>query len=250
MKKRLLTLCLSLVVVFSLTSCGTDINAQKEIYGENRAEIEKNMMQMATTVNSMNDSDLQQLSDKYSNMAEEAKTEVDKNQANMYAQYLSSVKETNEELGKFVDFGEMTVTKAGKTVTCSLEENCSKRDCDLLFVYTIVNDKMKLTGINVNPRYTKLEIFQKALLNVLMGMLIVFTVLILISLIIRSFKIFPYLEERRKKAKETAVVPEVLPEESEEAVDDLELIAVISAAIAASTGLTTDDFVVRQIRRR
>ncbi len=119
MKKRLLTLCLSLIVVFSLTSCGADINAQKEIYGESRAEIEKDMIQMAQTVNSMNDSELQQLSDKYVNLAEEAKTEVDKNQANMYAQFLSSVKETNGELGKFEEFGDMTVSKAGKTVTCS-----------------------------------------------------------------------------------------------------------------------------------
>jgi sodium pump decarboxylase gamma subunit len=250
MKKRLLTLCLSLIVVFSLTSCGADINAQKEIYGESRAEIEKDMIQMAQTVNSMNDSELQQLSDKYVNLAEEAKTEVDKNQANMYAQFLSSVKETNGELGKFEEFGDMTVSKAGKTVTCSLEEICSKRNCDLLFVYTIVNDNMKLTGINVNPRYSKLEIFQKALLNVLMGMLIVFSVLILISFIIRSFKIFPYLEERKKNAKVARVVPEPVVEEDENLEDDLELVAVISAAIAASSGLTTDDFVVRQIRRR
>jgi sodium pump decarboxylase gamma subunit len=109
---------------------------------------------------------------------------------------------------------------------------------------------MKLTGINVNPRYSKLEIFQKALLNVLMGMLIVFSVLILISLIIRAFKIFPYLEERKKNAKAARVVPEPVEEENEKLEDDLELVAVISAAIAASSGLTTDDFVVRQIRRR
>ena len=32
--------------------------------------------------------------------------------------------------------------------------------------------------------------------------------------------------------------------------DDEELIAVIAAAISASTGLSTDDFVVRSIRRR
>ena len=32
--------------------------------------------------------------------------------------------------------------------------------------------------------------------------------------------------------------------------DDLELIAVISAAIAASTGSSTDSFVVRSIKRR
>ena len=36
----------------------------------------------------------------------------------------------------------------------------------------------------------------------------------------------------------------------EDVTDDGELIAVIAAAIAASTGTTTDDFVVRSIKRR
>ena len=69
-------------------------------------------------------------------------------------------------------------------------------------------------------------------------------------MIIYAFKLIPYIEARRKKAKsETKEVS--IQEESEPALeDDLELVAVISAAIAASSGLTTDDFVVRQIRRR
>ena len=36
----------------------------------------------------------------------------------------------------------------------------------------------------------------------------------------------------------------------EEKKDDLELVAVIAAAIAAATGTSTDDFVVRSIKRR
>lgn len=42
-------------------------------------------------------------------------------------------------------------------------------------------------------------------------------------------------------AVETVVVDET---------DDLELVAVITAAIAASEGTSTDDFVVRSIKRR
>ena len=38
--------------------------------------------------------------------------------------------------------------------------------------------------------------------------------------------------------------------ETEEMTDDLELIAVITAAIAAQEGTSTDGFVVRSIRRR
>ena len=40
------------------------------------------------------------------------------------------------------------------------------------------------------------------------------------------------------------------PVASEELCDDLELVAVIAAAIAAAEGTSTDSFVVRSIRRR
>ena len=90
-------------------------------------------------------------------------------------------------------------------------------------------------------------------LNTLMGMGVVFTVLILISLIIYGFKIFPYWEQKKKK-NEKAIVS-ATDENVQEipavtATDDLELVAVIAAAIAASTGTSTDDFVVRSIKRR
>ena len=54
-----------------------------------------------------------------------------------------------------------------------------------------------------------------------------------------------------KKKTEEAVVTNT-PQVVEEAplTDDLELIAVISAAIAASEGTSTDSFVVRSIHRR
>ena len=91
-----------------------------------------------------------------------------------------------------------------------------------------------------------------------MGMGIVFVVLILISLIISGFKVFPYLEQKAKakqaaKAPEAPKAPEVAPAPAAPvaaAQDDLELAAVIAAAIAASTGTSTDGFVVRSIKRR
>ena len=88
-------------------------------------------------------------------------------------------------------------------------------------------------------------------------MSIVFTVLICISLIISAFKIFPYLEAKKKEkaaAKaaqvETNVVTQIEEIEEQEYVDDTELVAVIAAAIAAYEGTSTDGFVVRSIRRR
>ena len=95
----------------------------------------------------------------------------------------------------------------------------------------------------------------KAGLNTLLGMGTVFVVLILISLIISLFGYIPKLLDSNKKAPEKAetevkdnVVAQIV--ENEELNDDLELVAVISAAIAAYEGSgSTDGFVVRSIRK-
>lgn len=98
-------------------------------------------------------------------------------------------------------------------------------------------------------------------INTIICIVVVFAVLILISLVISLFGFIPKAEAAiaRKKAAKTEA--ESISEDSidntvsqiaakeEELVDDLELVAVIAAAIAASTGTSTEDFVVRSIRK-
>ena len=94
-------------------------------------------------------------------------------------------------------------------------------------------------------------------LNTLMGMGIVFLVLILISFIISLFKYVNNFEawlEKKKNAKKgiTEPVKTEEPEETEEIPaeeDDLELVAVIAAAIAAYEGTSSDGIQVRSIRK-
>ena len=95
-----------------------------------------------------------------------------------------------------------------------------------------------------------------AALNTLMGMGTVFILLILISCIIALLKYVPRIVEKfgKKETEEPApaapaVIEETAVEEAEEA-DDLELVAVITAAIAASEGTSADGLVVRSIRRK
>jgi Na+-transporting methylmalonyl-CoA/oxaloacetate decarboxylase gamma subunit len=119
---------------------------------------------------------------------------------------------------------------------------------------------MELTGVTINPVYSFGEKMSTAALNTVICMSIVFTVLICISLIISAFKIFPYLEAKKKEkeaaAKAATVENNVVTqieqreEQEQEYVDDTELVAVIAAAIAAYEGTSTDGFVVRSIRRR
>lgn len=102
------------------------------------------------------------------------------------------------------------------------------------------------------------EILKNALLNTILGMGVVFSVLIFISLLISLLAFIPKIQAAYRKKTQTQQ-PEKEPENTSSPIipnpvenmpqDDLELIAVISAAIAASTGMSEDDFVVRSIRR-
>ena len=93
----------------------------------------------------------------------------------------------------------------------------------------------------------------KAGMNTVMGISVVFAILILICLIIYGFNVIPVLQEKFKKNQSETKV-EIAKTEVDSATesqpDDLELIAVITAAIAMQTGASTDDFVVRSIKRR
>jgi sodium pump decarboxylase gamma subunit len=99
---------------------------------------------------------------------------------------------------------------------------------------------------------------ENAALNTLLGMGTVFVVLILISMIIYLFSFMPKIEAAMKKKKEqteTVVVDQTIAQiiEKEELSDDCELVAVISAAIAAyenENGGSGDGYVVRTIRKR
>lgn len=109
--------------------------------------------------------------------------------------------------------------------------------------------------LSFTPEYTVGEKMSKAGMNTLMGMGTVFTVLIFISQIIRCFK---YINAWEKKQKAAAAAPAATPqavfvpaetEPEENLADDMELAAVITAAIAAAEHTSADGLVVRSIRR-
>ena len=116
-----------------------------------------------------------------------------------------------------------------------------------------------LESASLNKVSTMSDSMSKAAMNTLLGMGSVFIVLILISLIISCFNVIPKIQKAFEKKPEEAgtvstgidkAVAQIAQQE-EGAEDDLELIAVIAAAIAASEGATsTDGFVVRSIKRR
>lgn len=92
-----------------------------------------------------------------------------------------------------------------------------------------------------------MNIIQEGAVALISGMGIVFIVLILIALVIWSFKFI----KPKKKVIEVPQTVSVKTEEiqEEDTSDDLELVAVITAAIAASLNTTTDKLQVRSFRR-
>ncbi|MCI8275984.1 MAG: hypothetical protein HFI66_10345 [Lachnospiraceae bacterium] len=100
------------------------------------------------------------------------------------------------------------------------------------------------------------NVFLNALSNTLLGMGTVFVVLIIIIFVILLMsKAVRSIEGKGKeaeapKAAAPAPVPAAPAAVEEETADDLELVAVITAAVAASMGsASTDGFVVRSIKR-
>lgn len=96
----------------------------------------------------------------------------------------------------------------------------------------------------------------KAGMNTVMGMGTVFIVLILFAFIISRFKYISVFEKWLNSRGHKDDVPKLQPmppaaePEEEEPADDLELVAVITAALAASLNTSTDKLIVRSIRRR
>ena len=96
------------------------------------------------------------------------------------------------------------------------------------------------------------NIFLDALSNTILGMGTVFVVLIIIIVVIILMSKAVRAMEGKEKEAEAPKAPAPVPAAPviEEEADDLELVAVITAAVADSMGSgSTDGFVVRSIKR-
>ena len=264
MKKKILLMISMCLIVLGLTACGKADPTTVD-NGHSYDELKQTCEGTVTSLREMPDEQKQvylamaEMNDAQKNayILSLAPTATEKDieeiirQTNLIIRWDEAV----ADVGDFVELGDFTITKSGKTLTCEQEIIYEERPVLLSYVYHYYN--MELEDIGVEAVQTLGEKMTNAALNTLMGMGVVFAVLILISLIIYGFKIFPYLEEKKKASAAAdmpavpvpaAPVPAAAP--AAPAMDDLELTAVIAAAIAASTGTSTSDFVVRSIKRR
>lgn len=224
------------LIIMGLTACEKADPTQVDYNGYTYDQLKEQCQGTALALESMTDEE-----------AETYKTTGEEMLVNM----VTSWQEASEDTGEYTELGEFTITDSGKSISCEQEIIYEERPVILTFVYRAYD--MQLEDITVNRVETLGEKMESATLNTLMGMGTVFSVLVLISLIIFGFKVFPYLE-KKKLEKKAATAPSTEIPVAETVVDAVqdnqEIVAVISAAIAASTGTSTDDFVVRSIKRR
>ncbi len=258
-KKFLLGIC-TLALMLGLSACGSK---DDELIGGLPEDTYYQMLsQTMTQLESFDEASI----DTYITQAESSGDTVS-------AGLLSDFKECYSDKGEFVDFYDKNkviggiklgglhiggqkafdVAKSGKTITATLVGDYSKRDLKLTVVFNANKVQDGPTAINIERVYSLGETMQKAGLNTVMGILIVFCMLVVMSGVIKCFEIIPMLEKKAKEKntpEERTVVTPVAAAAPKNETDDLQLVAVIAAAIAASTGASTDSFVVRSIKKR
>ena len=164
----------------------------------------------------------------------------------------------NNTLGEFKDLGETTFAEDGQMLKVTVVARFEKTYLKVTTVLTKISEEIIPVEMNFKLIDTNKENMgermQTALFNAFIGISSVFVVLMLISFIIYLFKYIPKLEEifKRRNKKSTSISVEntiAQIEEKEELVDETELVAVITAAICAATGTSSDSFVVRSIKK-
>lgn len=254
MKKIVRTICLMSLcaMVFLLCACGA--SKDNEILDRKTQTVEQEMRAFTKELDKyrgLSDAQIQE----YINTIESYKknNQLTEEKAKMNEDIIKEWHEIEGQIGKFQEYGEFEFDSAGKTYTATLNLKYENRDVRL--IYVISKKDFEITGANVEIVYTLGEKMSKAGLNTVTGIVIVFLMLVLMCIIIYAFNIINYLQAKYKKKKEETKI-EITTLDGDDAVteeikvDDKELIAVIAAAIAASTNQSTDDFVVRSIRRK
>lgn len=164
-------------------------------------------------------------------------------------------KSVKEELGAFVEVTDAQLNAEGTEITGNVKYEKTGDKTTVAVTYAVNPDTQTAT-VNWDIQYPMGVLMQRAGMNTIMGLGIVFLTLLFLSALIAQLHIIPDMVEKRSKknapapAPAPAAVPAPAPAaEEEDLTDDLELVAVITAAIAASEQTSTDGFVVRSIKK-
>lgn len=249
MKKLFSLLCMA-ACVFSLAACGTGNDQDNQTVNTdiNETAYTRVYEVYLSSLSDFTEEDFQTFFEE----AEEYPEEFDAGIVSMVSTWQSN----SETVGTYVDILTISCKVEGKTVVVTGKVDYSLRDANVKMTF---DNQGMLTAFTLEPIYTLGEKMSKAGLNTLIGIVVVFAVLILISLLISCFKYINKAEMALKNRKENKAqvaaegmdntIAQIVQKEEEKLVDNLELAAVISAAVAAYTGSSADGFVVRSIKK-
>ena len=159
---------------------------------------------------------------------------------------------SRDELGDFKSLGEAVREKTADGYVVRIPVAFSEQDAQFVYLY----DQTGMpTSFSIDVQYPLQVLLQRAGLNTLMGLGIVFAMLVFLTFVISLFRYIGKTEEKAQEGIEIEELPVPVQAASQSVAedsslqDDQELVAVIAAAIAAYEGTSTDGFVVRSIRK-
>lgn len=172
-----------------------------------------------------------------------------------------------DTLGEYKVMNSGVVTEADGIVTTEVGVEYANGTIYVSVAYDTTGTQPTLSSLKVSTQSMASdgsggslgETMKRAGLNTVMGIGTVFVILILISGLISCFGFINKWEtnNKNKNAEQSAAAQPVKVQPAaealaveEEAADDLEVVAAITAAIAASMNTSTDGFVVRSIKKR
>lgn len=258
--KRVLLVLSMVVSLFALSACSN----------KNAAEAETMDPQTASYISQISENLLQTIAEMDEATAEESETGLLKQGEDGLASGLTSWIGVMKDTGAFVSvLSSDTELGEDDQYVCVIQAQFEKRNVEFKAFYTMDPQSQNLNPVSLtfSPEYTVGENMAKAGMNTLLGMGTVFLVLIFISLIISGFKKVNEIEANVKAKKAGAEAPAAAPAPVQtaapaaapartaapaagNAANDGELVAVITAAIAAATGVPADSVNIRSITRK
>ena len=234
--KKLMAVLLAIVCMASLAACGSKVEVSP-VDEATQSYLVGQMESLLSTLGGMS--------------AEELKMyeEVDDT---FTVAAVTNFEGVMEELGAYkgIESTEIEVDEKEYTVTSLVQYE--QRAAIVTLTLEFKSQSFTPMSITFDALYSMGETLQRAGLNTLMGVGIVFCVLLFLCFLISLFKYVSKLSGEDKKEQKKApapAAPVVTAAAPAEETDDLELVAVIAAAIAAAENTSTDSFVVRSIKK-
>lgn len=160
--------------------------------------------------------------------------------------------EQRDRLGAFEQVKKHTISVSNDSIT--IVTICDFANQEGMVTTTLDRDSLEMDSMSFAANTSSLgQAMKEAGLNTIMGLGVVFLVLWFLAFLIGQLKHLSRLESPEKKETPAPAAPApvmaapAMPEA--DLMADQELVAVITAAIAAAEGTTTEGFVVRTIRK-